>query len=105
MPALLVTGSTGVLGRKLVRNLSELPLEVRGPRPEFEKAFHSATKGKIQAIVVSSGAVTISHRKAIAELATKNRLPSMCERGDYVESGCLASYSADEAESYRRAAV
>ena len=29
----------------------------------------------------------------------------MCERDDYVESGCLMSYSADEAESYRRAAV
>ena len=28
----------------------------------------------------------------------------MCERGDYVEAGCLMSYSADEAESYRRAA-
>jgi ABC-type uncharacterized transport system substrate-binding protein len=29
----------------------------------------------------------------------------MCERDDYVESGCLISYSADEAESYRRVAV
>jgi putative tryptophan/tyrosine transport system substrate-binding protein len=29
----------------------------------------------------------------------------MCERDDYVESGCLISYSADEAESYRRAAT
>ena len=28
----------------------------------------------------------------------------MCERSDYVEVGCLMSYSADEAESFRRAA-
>ena len=35
----------------------------------------------------------------------KNRMPSMCERSDYVEAGCLMSYSADEVESYRRAAI
>jgi ABC-type uncharacterized transport system substrate-binding protein len=29
----------------------------------------------------------------------------MCKRSDYVEAGCLMSYSADEAESFRRAAV
>jgi ABC-type uncharacterized transport system substrate-binding protein len=38
------------------------------------------------------------------DLAIKNRLPSMHERSDYVEAGGLMSYSADDAESYRRAA-
>jgi putative ABC transport system substrate-binding protein len=28
----------------------------------------------------------------IAELAIKNRLPSICARSDYAESGCLLSY-------------
>ena len=28
----------------------------------------------------------------------------MCERSSYVQAGCLMSYSADETESYRRAA-
>jgi putative ABC transport system substrate-binding protein len=79
--------------------------EVRGPRPNLEKAFHSAAQAKVHALVISSGAVTISHRKAIAALAISNRIPSICERDDYVESGCLISYSADEAESYRRAAL
>jgi putative ABC transport system substrate-binding protein len=86
-------------------NLNFLPLEVRGPKPDLEKAFDAAVKRKVNAIVISSGAVTISYRKPIAELAIKNRIPSICERDDYVESGCLMSYSADEAESYRRAAV
>ena len=35
----------------------------------------------------------------------KNRLPSMCERSDYVEAGCLVSYAANDADSYRRAAT
>ena len=38
------------------------------------------------------------------DLAIKNRLPSIHERGDYVEAGGLMAYLADDAESYRRAA-
>ena len=52
----------------------------------------------MNALTVDTGGVTISHRKLIADLAIKNRIPSMCERSDYVEVGCLMSYSADEAK-------
>ena len=45
------------------------------------------------------------YQKQIAELAIKNRLPSMCERSDYVENGCLVSYAANNADQYRRAAT
>jgi putative ABC transport system substrate-binding protein len=41
----------------------------------------------------------------IAELAIKNRLPTMFERTGAVEIGGLAAYTADELEGYRRAAV
>ena len=44
------------------------------------------------------------YTKQIVDLAIKNRLPSMYERSDYVEAGGLMSYSADDAENYRRAA-
>jgi putative ABC transport system substrate-binding protein len=81
-----------------------LSLEVRGPNPDFEGAFQVATSGRVSALTVDTQGVTISHRKLIADLAIKNRIPSMCERSDYVEVGCLMSYSADEAESFRRAA-
>ena len=82
-----------------------LPLDVRGPNPNLEAAFQAAVKGHVNAVITSTGAVTISFRKQIAELAIKHRIPSMCERTDYVEAGCLMSYSADEAEQYKRAAV
>jgi putative ABC transport system substrate-binding protein len=39
------------------------------------------------------------------DLATKHRLPAIYTRGDYVESGGLMSYGADEVEPFRRAAV
>ena len=45
-----------------------------------------------------------SYKKRIAELATKNRLPAIYTRGDYVESGGLMSYGTDFAEAYRRLA-
>ena len=47
----------------------------------------------------------IRYRKRIADLAIKNRLPSMYEGSDFVEAGGLMSYSANDAESFRRAAV
>jgi len=43
--------------------------------------------------------------KKVADLAIKNRLPSMYEASQYVDAGGLVSYSADEAESFRRAAI
>jgi putative ABC transport system substrate-binding protein len=41
----------------------------------------------------------------IADLAIKNRLPTMFERTGAVEVGGLAAYTADELEGYRRAAI
>ena len=46
-----------------------------------------------------------SNQKQIADLATKNRLPAIYPRGDFVDSGGLMSYGPDRAEPYRRAAV
>ena len=43
--------------------------------------------------------------KQIADLAIKNRLPSMYEGSDYVEAGGLMSYSANDADQFRRAAT
>ena len=39
------------------------------------------------------------------DVAIKNRLPSMYEQIDFVETGGLMSYSANEHESFRRAAA
>jgi ABC-type uncharacterized transport system substrate-binding protein len=86
-------------------NLHLQALEVRGPTPDFPGAFAAAAKGRVGAIVTRTTALMGRYSKRIAALAIQNRLPSMFERTDYVESGGLASYSANDAESYRRAAV
>jgi putative tryptophan/tyrosine transport system substrate-binding protein len=45
------------------------------------------------------------YTKRIADLAIKNRLPSMNERSEYVEAGALMSYAANDADLYKRAAT
>jgi putative ABC transport system substrate-binding protein len=80
-------------------------LGVRGQNPDFEAAFQTAAKGRVSAIITITNSLTSFYRKKIAALAIKNRLPSMYESSPYVEAGGLISYSANEAESFKRAAV
>ncbi len=55
-------------------------------------------------IAVRTGPL-LSDPKRIADLAIKNRLPSMHEGSDFVDAGGLMSYAASYADAYRRAAV
>jgi putative tryptophan/tyrosine transport system substrate-binding protein len=80
-------------------------LEIRTQNPDFEGAFQTAIKGHANGIITRRSGLLIGHRKRIADLAIKHRLPSMSERDDMVEAGVLASYSANETEAVRRAAV
>ena len=66
-------------------------LEVRGPNPELESAFQTAAKARVSGLIMVREAVLNRYAKRIAELAIKNRLPSMCEGSEFVEDGCLVS--------------
>ena len=79
-------------------------LEVRGPNPDLEGAFQAATKGRASALITVRGTL-LNQPKRIAELAIKNRLPSMSDASDWVEAGGLLSYAAAESDSFRRAAT
>jgi putative ABC transport system substrate-binding protein len=72
---------------------------------KFEAAFKEATRARSAALAVTQYALAFSNQKRIADLATKNRLPAIYTRGDFVDSGGLMSYGADDAERFRRAAV
>ncbi|MGH7798253.1 MAG: ABC transporter substrate-binding protein [Candidatus Binatia bacterium] len=82
-----------------------LSLEVRRPNPDYEGAFQAAVKRRANAVITITGPLARSYRKRIADLAIKNRLPSMFEGSAWVEAGGLMSYSAIDADSYRRAAT
>jgi len=86
-------------------NISLQSLEIRTQNPDFKGAFQTAIKEQVNAIITRRSGLLINNRKRLAELAIKHRLPSMSERVDMVEAGALASYSANETEALRRAAV
>jgi putative tryptophan/tyrosine transport system substrate-binding protein len=79
-------------------------IEVNGA-DKYEGAFKEATKARSSAVALIQSPLATSNRKQIADLATRNRLPAIYGRADYVDSGGLMSYGADQAEPFRRAAV
>jgi putative ABC transport system substrate-binding protein len=80
-------------------------VEVRYPNPDFDGAFQTASKEQVSALIVVRYGLFTNSRKQIADFAIKNRLALAGELASYVESGGLMSYSPDEADAYRRAAV
>ena len=80
-------------------------LEVRGPNPDLEGAFQAAAKRRTSALITVRNALLNRYPKRIADLAIKNRLPSMSEGSEFVEAGGLMSHSANEADQFRRAAT
>jgi putative ABC transport system substrate-binding protein len=80
------------------------PLAVQGPNPDFEGAFQAAAKGRANALITIAGSLLNRSTKRIADLAIKNRLPSMHENSYFVEAGGLMSYSSSDADQFRRAA-
>jgi len=71
---------------------------------KVESAFNELTKARSAALAVTRSSVINRNQKRIADLAAKNRLPAIYPRGDFVDSGGLMSYGADQIEPYRRIA-
>ena len=72
---------------------------------KYDRALKEAIKARSAALAVTQHALANSNQKQIVALATKNRLPAIYYRRDFVENGGLMSYGADRDESFRRAAV
>jgi putative ABC transport system substrate-binding protein len=80
-------------------------LEIRGPNADLEGAFQAAATGRASALITVRNPLLLLYPKRIADLAIKNRLPSMYEGSDFVEAGGLVSYASNDAENFRRAAT
>ncbi len=79
-----------------------LPVEARTPA-EIENAFSIIAKEKAQAVIVSRSGFFLQQGRQIAELAAKNRMPSIHGVREYVDAGGLMSYG--PRTDYRRAAT
>lgn len=71
---------------------------------KFESVFASMVNQRIDGLMIRNRAFLNFHRKRIAALAIKDKIPTMCERAHFARAGCLFGYSADREHMMRRAA-
>jgi putative ABC transport system substrate-binding protein len=71
---------------------------------DLQGAFSEAAKWHAEALVVGLDGVTQANLRSIAELAAKQRLPSIYPAKDYAELGGLMTYGSSDFHMYRRAA-
>jgi putative tryptophan/tyrosine transport system substrate-binding protein len=83
--------------------LSIVPIEARDPQ-EIETAFAAFAKERVQAFIAAGDAMFFGQRRQIAELALRNRLPSIFSQREYAEAGGLMSYGENVSDFFRRAA-
>jgi putative tryptophan/tyrosine transport system substrate-binding protein len=82
-----------------------LPIvRARGPE-DFPRAFAEIKRRQADALTVLSSPVFAAERRRIAELAIKNRLPTVFAFRSYVDAGGLMSYGPNIADLFRRAAA
>jgi len=72
---------------------------------DIEIVFREATKARAEAVLVLQSAVVNAHRKQIADLATKSRLPAIYNVAEFVDDGGLMIYGVSITDLYRRAAT
>src|SRR4029453_8666550 len=70
---------------------------------QFGSAFEDA-RG-VDALVQVGDPLLITHRRQLAALAVRSRLPAIAGLREYVDAGGLMSYGADHPDLYRRAAT
>jgi putative ABC transport system substrate-binding protein len=79
-------------------------LDVREAR-DIDTAFRAASSGRADAVLVLSGPILMSHRREVADLAIKNRLPAVYYAIEFLEAGGLMTYGVSLSDLDRRAAV
>jgi putative ABC transport system substrate-binding protein len=72
---------------------------------DFDNVFQAAKKERAGAMLVTANPLIFTHFGRIAELAAKNRLPTIHPQREFVEAGGFMMYGPSEAEIYRRTAI
>ena len=81
----------------------ELQLLEAQDSKEFDGAFAAMSRERAGALLVVTDPVFVLYRARLADLAAKNRLPSMYGMGEYVKAGGLISYGPNLTDRFRHA--
>ena len=98
----LIARDTQVAARSLGVQLQSVG--VRGP-DELDGAFSAMKEARAGALIVESSSMLFTSRTRLADLALKNRLPTMFAQREYAEAGGLMAYAADFSDLFRRTAT
>jgi len=77
--------------------------DVDGPL-DFDRALRAIVAERIGAVLVATSPMFLGHRRQLAELAVKHRVPTMFAVREYVEAGGLMSYGRSDTDMFQRAA-
>jgi putative tryptophan/tyrosine transport system substrate-binding protein len=78
-----------------------VPVEMRSPQ-EVPTAFATMARERVGAVMVMSDALTVMQRDRIAELALKDRLPTIFPLREYVVAGGLMAKTSGISSGERR---
>jgi putative ABC transport system substrate-binding protein len=73
-------------------------------RSELDHALAAISRAETDAVLVLGSTMLFYERARIAEGTRNKHIPTMCFLEEYVEAGCLMSYSASYRDLARRAA-
>jgi putative ABC transport system substrate-binding protein len=76
---------------------------VDGP-DDFDRVLTAIVADRAGAVLVATSPMFFGHRRHLADLALKHRLPSMFAFLEYVEAGGLMAYGPSYTELFQRAA-
>jgi putative ABC transport system substrate-binding protein len=84
--------------------LRTMPVEVRRAE-DIDRAFTTIARERASALFVLDDVLLFEERQLIAELALRNRLPTVFGISGFAEAGGLMAYGARQSDLYRRAAL
>ena len=100
--SMLIARGTQVAAQSVGVQLQSLG--VRGPA-DLDRTFSAMKEAQAGALIVESSSMLFTWRTQLADLALKNRLPTMFAQKEYAEAGGLMAYSADFSDLFRRTAT
>jgi ABC-type uncharacterized transport system substrate-binding protein len=103
-----VNPAQALVAKSLKGSAGSLGMQVRSFEAsgvgQIDAAFAAMARDRVDAVMIVPDAMFGIHRARLAELATRNRLPSMHGYREFVAAGGLMSYGPNLVATHRRAA-
>jgi putative ABC transport system substrate-binding protein len=80
------------------------PIGIGDAEDEIERAVAAFARSANGGLIVGTGTPAVRHRKLIAKLAARHRLPAVYPYHFFITEGGLVSYGPDRVDPFRRAA-